>query len=85
MIVPETAKVLASYDHPLRKIRRHHPQSVRKGTLTYEGTLLSDELQQKVLLQVLELAGLAGPDENCLHLSGSSMEPATPAPGCTSI
>jgi beta-galactosidase len=64
MIVPETAKVLASYDHPFfGKYAAITRNQFGKGTLTYEGTLLSDELQQKVLLQVLELAGLAGPDQ----------------------
>ena len=31
--------------------------------LTYEGTVLSDKLQEKVLLDVLETAGLVGPDQ----------------------
>ena len=64
MIVPETAKVLASYDHPFfGKYAAITRNQFGKGTLTYEGTLLSDELQQKVLLQVLELAGLSSPDQ----------------------
>ena len=64
MIVPETAKVLASYDHPFfGKYAAVTRNQFGKGTLTYEGTLLSDELQQKVLFQVLELAGLSGPDQ----------------------
>ena len=64
MIVPETAKVLASYDHPFfGKYAAITRNQFGKGTLTYEGTLLSDDLQQKVLFQVLELAGLSGPDQ----------------------
>jgi beta-galactosidase len=34
-----------------------------KGTLTYEGTVLSDALQEKVLVGVLQSAGLTGPDQ----------------------
>jgi len=64
MIVPETAKVLASYDHPFfGKYAAITRNQFGKGTLTYEGTLLSDDLQQKVLFQVLGLAGLSGPDQ----------------------
>jgi hypothetical protein len=33
-------------------------------TLTYEGTVLSDKLQERVLLDVLERAGLTGPDQS---------------------
>ena len=38
--------------------------SFGKGTLTYEGTVLSDKLQERVLLEVLERAGLTGPDQS---------------------
>jgi len=34
-----------------------------KGTVTYEGTVLSNELQQNVLREVLNLAGLIGVDQ----------------------
>lgn len=64
MLVPETAKPLGFYDHPFfgryAAITRNQ---YGKGTLTYEGTVLSDELQEKVILQILEMAGLAGPDQ----------------------
>jgi len=33
------------------------------GTLTYEGTVLSDPIQAKVLLDVLKMAALTGPDQ----------------------
>jgi beta-galactosidase len=63
-IIPETAQTLASYDHPFYG---KYPALTRnkygRGTLTYEGTQLSDKLQEKVLLDVLTLAGLAGPDQ----------------------
>ena len=64
MLVVDTAKPLAYYDHPfLGKYPAITRNSLGKGTLTYEGTLLSEKLQEKVLLDVLQLAGLAGPDQ----------------------
>lgn len=63
-LIPERAEALASYEHhfygrfPAVTRNRHG-----RGTLTYEGTFLSDRLQEKVLLQVLALAGLTGPDQ----------------------
>jgi beta-galactosidase len=63
-ITLETAQALAYYDHPFYG---KYPALTRnrygQGTLTYEGTFLSDRLQEKVLLEVLTLAGLAGPDQ----------------------
>ncbi|HVE68810.1 MAG TPA: beta-galactosidase, partial [Solirubrobacteraceae bacterium] len=63
-IVPESAEPLAFYDHPFYG---RYPAVTRnkygRGTLTYEGTFLSDRLQEKVLLDVLTLAGLSGPDQ----------------------
>jgi beta-galactosidase len=64
MIMLEGATPLAYYDHPFfgryPALTRNH---YGKGTLTYEGTFLSDELQRKVLEEVLRLAGLTGPDQ----------------------
>ncbi len=65
MILPDSAQALAYYDHPFFG---KYPAITRnrfgKGTLTYEGTVLSDKLQDKVMLDVLQLAGLAGPDQS---------------------
>ena len=65
MLIPDTAQPLAYYDHPFfgkyPAITRNH---FGKGTLTYEGTVLSDALQEKVLAEVLQAAGLAGPDQS---------------------
>jgi beta-galactosidase len=65
MLIPDTAEVLAYYDHPFfgryPAITRNH---FGTGTLTYEGTVLADRLQEKVLLDVLKLAGLTGPDQS---------------------
>ena len=55
---------LAYYDHPFFG---KYPAITRnrfgKGTLTYEGTCLSDQHQEKVLQDILEVASLAGADQ----------------------
>jgi beta-galactosidase len=64
MLMPESAKVLATYDHPFfGRFAAITRNQYGKGTLTYEGTYLSDELQKQVLLGVLQLAHLTGPDQ----------------------
>jgi beta-galactosidase len=64
MLLLDTAKPLAYYDHPFfEKYPAITENRYGKGTLTYEGTVLSDELQQKVLARVLGEAGLSGPDQ----------------------
>jgi beta-galactosidase len=64
MLIPETAQVLAVYDHPFfNKYPAITRNKFGKGTLTYEGTVLSDKLQEKILLGVYEMAGLSGPDQ----------------------
>jgi beta-galactosidase len=59
-----TAQPLAFYDHPFfgrwPAITANHFGS---GTLTYEGTALSDKLQQAVVLGELRDAGLTGADQ----------------------
>lgn len=63
-LIPDTATALASYDHPFfcrfPAITRN---KYGKGTVTYQGTVLSDKLQEKVMLDVLKTAGLVGPDQ----------------------
>jgi beta-galactosidase len=65
MIVPDTAKSLAYYDHPFfgeyPAITRN---SYGKGSLTYEGTVLSEKLQNAVLLGVLKEAGVTSSDQD---------------------
>lgn len=60
----EHAKALAFYDHPFfgrwPAVTRNEFGS---GTLTYEGTYLSDELQRAVVLDVLKEAGLLSSDQ----------------------
>ena len=64
MIQLDTAKGLAYYDQPFfEKYPAITRNSYGKGTLTYEGTVLSDVLQDRVLMSVLQLAGLTGTDQ----------------------
>jgi beta-galactosidase len=63
-LIPDTAQVLASFDHPYW----HFPAITRNqfgsGTLTYEGTFLTDALQREVIRNVLKRAGLTSPDQS---------------------
>jgi beta-galactosidase len=58
-IKPETCRALGLYDHP---VLGAYPAVTRndfgKGTLTYEGTFLSDPLQEKVVAGCLTAAGI---------------------------
>jgi beta-galactosidase len=64
MIVLDTAKALAYYDHPFfGKYPAITRNEFGKGSLTYEGTVLSERLQKGVLLGALTEAGLANPDQ----------------------
>jgi len=58
-LAPEKARGLAYYDHP---VFGEYPAITRntfgRGTLTYEGTVLSDKLQEKVMLETLKIAGV---------------------------
>ena len=63
-LIPETAQVIASFDDRYW----HFPAITRNqygsGTLTYEGTFLTDALQREVIRDVLKRAELSGPDQN---------------------
>jgi beta-galactosidase len=64
LLQPETAEAVATYEHPFfGRFAAITRNSFGKGTLTYEGTFLSDALQRNVLLTVLEAANLTGPDQ----------------------
>ncbi|MBL7738638.1 MAG: beta-galactosidase [Chitinophagaceae bacterium] len=64
LIIPETAKVLAYYDHPFYgKYPAITSNQYGKGTLLYEGCKPSDELQEKILLQAMERAGIKTVDQ----------------------
>ena len=64
MLILEGADALAYYDHPFFG---KYPAITRnrfgQGTFTYEGTVLSDKLQEKLILETLQAAGLTGPDQ----------------------
>ena len=64
MLLLDTAKPLAYYDHPFfGKYPAITENRFGKGTVTYQGTVLSDALQQKLLERVLDQAQLLGPDQ----------------------
>ena len=60
---PETCRPLAVYDHP---VFGDYPAVTRnefgKGVLTYEGTFLSDELQDRLVADCLAVAGIPAED-----------------------
>lgn len=63
-LMPEHAKALAYYDHPFfGRWPAITENQYGAGTLLYEGTYLSDELQRAVLMHALERVGLAGPEQ----------------------
>ncbi len=63
-IIPETAKAIAYYDH---KYFEKYPaitiNNYGKGTLLYEGCMVSDAIQEKIIRQELERAKLITPDQ----------------------
>lgn len=63
MLLLDTAKPLAYYDHPFfGKYPAITQNSFGKGMVTYQGTVLSDALQQKLLERVLDQARVAAAD-----------------------
>ena len=66
-LIPETAKALAYYDHPFfGKYPAITINNFGKGTLLYEGTGVSDGIQEKILLEGLDRAGIRTVDQD-LH------------------
>jgi beta-galactosidase len=62
-LMPENAKALAWYDHPFfGKWPAITRNAYGAGTLTYEGTYLSDELQRRVVQDAVKDAGVPEPD-----------------------
>ncbi len=58
-LMPTTAKALATYDHPFfGRWPAITENTYGKGTLTYEGTAVSDVLQKNLVAHTLELAGI---------------------------
>ena len=63
LLIPETARALAYYDHPFfGKYPAVTRNSFGKGTFTYEGTVLSEALQESVMRDALAAAGVAMSD-----------------------
>jgi beta-galactosidase len=63
MLLPDTAAPLAYYDHPFfGKYPAITENRFGKGMVTYEGTVLSEELQRKVLERVLDQAQVSAGD-----------------------
>ncbi len=63
-LMPEHAKALAYYDHPFfGKWPAITENEFGRGTLLYEGTYLSDQLQTTILHSELQKLGLTGPDQ----------------------
>ena len=63
-LMPEHAKAIAYYDHPFfGKWPAITENEFGSGTLLYEGTYLSDNLQTAILKSAIEKAGLNGPDQ----------------------
>lgn len=63
-LVPDTAETVASFDDPYWRFPAITRNKYGSGTLTYEGTFLSDTLQLAVVRDVLKRAGLTNPDED---------------------
>jgi len=60
----ETAKPLATYDHPFfGRWPAITSNNFGSGTLVYEGTALSDKLQQAIVLDALRNVGLSSADQ----------------------
>ncbi|HVX66818.1 MAG TPA: beta-galactosidase [Bryobacteraceae bacterium] len=63
-LTPEAAQVLATYDHPFfGRFAAVTRNKYGKGTLTYAGTVLTDQYQQRLIREALEAAGVTGPDQ----------------------
>ncbi len=63
-LMPDHAKAIAYYDHPFfGRWPAITEDTFGAGTLLYEGTYLSDELQTAVLRASLDKLGLTGPDQ----------------------
>ncbi len=63
MLLLDTAAPLAFYDHPFfKQFPAITENPYGKGVLTYEASILSDELQSAVVARVLDQAGLSSSD-----------------------
>jgi beta-galactosidase len=64
MIIPEKAQTLVSYNDPFYgKYAAVTQNQFGKGSLTYQGTMLSDEMQLKLFKTILSESGPFSPNE----------------------
>jgi len=63
-LVPDTAEVVVSFDDSHWRFPAITRNKYGSGTLTYEGTFLTDALQREVIRDVLKRARLTGPDQS---------------------
>ncbi len=62
-IIPETATPLAFYDHPyFSKYPAVTINNFGKGSLLYQGSVFSDQIQAKIIKEALGRAGISDPD-----------------------
>ncbi len=62
-IIPESAKAIAYYDHPyFNSYPAATINDFGKGTLLYEGSVFSDEIQSKIIKEALVRAKINDPD-----------------------
>ena len=63
-LIPETAEVLAYYDHPYFS---EYPavtlNNFGQGTLLYQGSIFSDQIQTKIIEDAVKRAGISNPDQ----------------------
>lgn len=75
-LLPEHARALAYYDHPFfGRWPAITENDFGSGSLLYEGTYLSDNLQTAVLRHAIEQAGLEGSDQELppsVHVQGGT-------------
>jgi beta-galactosidase len=63
-LTPETAHVVASFDHPYWRFPAITRNTYGRGTLTYQATVVTQALQREIVRDVLKRAGLTSPDQN---------------------
>jgi beta-galactosidase len=63
-LIPDTAEVVASFDHPYWNFPAITRNTYGTGTLLYEGTVVTDELQREIIRDLLKRVGLIGSDQS---------------------
>jgi beta-galactosidase len=66
-LISDTAEVIASADDTYWRFPVLTRNRFGKGTLTYEAAVLTDTLQREVIREVINGAGLGGPDQLLPH------------------